>query len=65
VGILVLLVAATGTVGAYRCCAEWVNEYHGYLPSLEHNDENAEGFYNELSSDAYWSGDFIYGDDWA
>jgi len=65
VGILVLLVAATGTVGAYGCCAEWVNEYHGYLPNLEHNDENAEGFYNELSSDAYWSGDFIYGDDWA
>ena len=65
VSILVLLMAIPGTISAYECCAEWVNEYHGYLSDLSHNDENAEGFYNELSNDAYWSGDFIWGDDWA
>jgi hypothetical protein len=55
--------AITGTASAYKCCAEGVNEYHGYLPDLSHNIENAEGFYTELGSDASWSGCFIAGDD--
>jgi len=54
-GILVLLLT-TSSSSAYEVCAEWVNEYNGYLDNLNNNDENAQGFYNELSSDSYWSG---------
>lgn len=63
-GILMLLLT-TSSSSAYKVCAEWVNEYHGYQENLNNNDENAQGFYNELSSDSYWSGAFIYGDDLA
>lgn len=63
VGILVLLVATTSTASAYECCAEGVNEYHGYGSNLDNCIENAEGFYTELTGDASWSGGFIAGDD--
>lgn len=63
-GILMLLLT-TSSSSAYKVCAEWVNEYHGYKKNLNNNDENAQGFYNELSGDSYWSGAFIYGDDLA
>ena len=33
-----------GTIGI-----EWVNKYHGRASDLKNNDNNAEGFYNELS----------------
>ena len=53
-----------------NCCickvfAEWVNDYSA-LPNcddLQYTDEDAEGFYYELDSDAYWDGYHIYGDD--
>jgi hypothetical protein len=40
---------------------EWVNEYHGRASDLSNNDNNAEGFYNELSG----TKDFAYGNDLA
>jgi len=63
-GILALLSAASSS-SAYKVCAEWVNDYHGYLNNLSNNDENAQGFYNELRNDSHWSGAFIYGNDLA
>lgn len=46
----------------YYCSAEWVNDYHGQQPSLTLSDDEAIGFYEELSSAPYWQGKFILGD---
>ena len=43
-----------GTIGI-----EWVNKYHGRASELKNNDNNARGFYNELSG----TRQFEYGDD--
>lgn len=40
---------------------EWVNEYHGLLPDLSNNDDNARGFYNTL----HGVREFEWGDDLA
>jgi len=39
-GILILLLT-TSNSSAYKVCAEWVNEYHGYQKNLNNNDENS------------------------
>lgn len=44
---MVMVVPASAT--DYYCYAEWVNDYSSPY-QLEHNDENAQGFYNELTS---------------
>lgn len=40
---------------------EWVNEYHGHASNLSKNDNNARGFYNELTG----TRQFEYADDLA
>lgn len=55
---MVMVVPASAT--DYYCYAEWVNDYSSPY-QLEHNDENAQGFYNELTSMIPWWGRHIYG----
>lgn len=58
--LLLMSVVMVPASAYYYCCAEWVNNYPP--PSdLEHNDENAQGFYYQLGGDSSWWGDFIYG----
>jgi len=59
------LLLVTGGSSAYTVCAEWVNNYHGYMKNLNNNDKNAQGFYSELINDPNWSGTFICGNDLA
>lgn len=58
------LLLGTVTVPAsatdYYCFAEWVNNY-AYPDQLKYNDENARGFYNQLTSKTPWWGTYVYG----
>ena len=64
--LVVMLLTSAVMVPAsayYYCCAEWVNDYSSNpdFTNLEHNDENAQGFYYQLGGDSSWWGSFIYG----
>ena len=41
---------------------EWVNQYHGYAPTLSACDDDAVGFYSTMKSKG-WTGVYNYGDD--
>ncbi|QSZ66087.1 hypothetical protein RJ40_00500 [Methanofollis aquaemaris] len=47
----------------YSCCAEWVGDYHGAMDPLPSADDEAEGFYDTLTSSSLWNGKFINGND--
>jgi hypothetical protein len=63
--MLLVSVVVVPASAYYYCCAEWVNDYSSnpdFTVNLVNNDENAEGFYCQLSSKSPWYGDFIKGD---
>lgn len=61
--LLLSVVIAPASATDYYCYAEWVNDYSSNpdFGNLVNNDENAQGFYNQLTSRTPWWGRYIYG----